>query len=337
METNYGFTPLDGEARKQYINSRESFSAVREAERKAREYEGNMVWRIKNGREYLIRVSRRNSQKSVGPRSPETEAVYANFHAQKIATTSRLADLQKKLETQEKLNLVRFIDRVDSTVIDILNSLHKAGLDENMLVIGTNALYGYESAAGVRIEEEHLATEDLDILWDNRKRLTLATRERLAPSGLLGILRSVDKSFELKSPTELYTAVNGSGYQVDLLRRDGHGSAKEPNRLSEHDDDFWAVKARNVDWLLSAPKFESMVVGSKGAMAKVTTVDPRAFVLFKMWMSELKERDPIKKYRDKNQARVVIKLIEKYLPHLAFDDLVSFPSELRQAVSTFGA
>lgn len=335
MEADYGFTPLDGEARRQYVNARETFAATRSAEREARELEGNMLWRVQNGREYLIRVSRRGAQTSLGPRSPETQAIHANFHARKTTVKERLAELRKKMDVHAKLNRVRYLDRVDSTVIDILNSLHHAGLDENMLVIGTNALFCYEASAGVRIEQEHLTTEDLDILWDNRKRLTLATREKLLPSGLLGILKAVDKSFELKSPTELYTAVNKKGYQVDLLRRAGVGSDQEPGRLSEHDEDFWAVKARNVDWLLSAPKFQSVIVGDDGKMAQMTTVDPRAFALFKMWMSVQKDRDPVKKYRDANQARVIIKLIQQYLPHLSFDELVPFPADLRASVSSF--
>lgn len=96
-----------------------------------------------------------------------------------------------------------------------------------MRVIGTNALFCHEAAAGVRIEQEHLATEDLDILWGSRNHLTLATCEKLQPSGLLGILKAVDRSFELKSQTELYTAVNKDGYQVDVLRREGAGSDRE--------------------------------------------------------------------------------------------------------------
>jgi hypothetical protein len=335
METDYGFTPLDGESLRQYVNAREAFAATRAAEREARDLEGNMFWRVQNGREYLIRVSRRGAQTSLGPRSPETEVIRANFQGRKATVTERLEGLHKKMAVHAKLNRVRYLDRVDSTVIDILNSLHNAGLDENMLVIDTNALFCYEATAGIRIEQEHLATEDRDILWDNRKRITLATREKLQPSGLLGILKTADKSFELKSPTELYTAVNKDGYQVDLLLREGSGSDREPDLLSTHDKDFWAVKARNVDWLLSAPKFQSAIVGVNGTMAQMTTVDPRAFALFKMWMSVQKDRDPVKKCRDANQARVVIKLIHQYLPHLTFDELVPFSADLRAAVSSF--
>lgn len=335
MEIDYGFTPLDGDARRQYINAREVFEAVRAAEVQARDYEGTMRWRTMSGSEYLIRVSRKGAQKSLGIRSPDTEAIYETFFAKKKAVEERLAGLRKKLELNIRLNRAQFLGRVDPTVVGILNCLRDAGLQDNTLVVGTNALYCYEAAAGVRIEREHLATEDLDILWDNRKRLTLATREKLQPSGLLGLLKRVDKSFELKATPDLFTAVNQDGYQVDLLRRAGPGSDNEPERLSEHAEDFWAVRSRNADWMLSAPKFDAVIVGDDGSMAKMTTIDPRAFVLFKMWMSVQKDRDPIKKHRDKNQARLVIKLIEEYLPHLSFDELVSFPADLREAVTTF--
>lgn len=335
MDTDYGFTPLDGDARRQYINAREVFEAVQAAEMQARDYEGRMRWHTVSGKEYLIRVYRGGRQTSLGPRSTETEASYAAFFAKQSAIQERLEGLRSKLERNIRLNRAQFLGRVDTTVIGILNCLRDAGLQHHMLVVGTNALYCYEAAAGVRIEREHLATEDLDILWDNRKRLTLATREKLQLSGLLGLLKRVDKSFELKATPDLFTAVNRNGYQVDLLRRAGTGSDKEPGRLSEHADDFWAVRSRNADWMLSAPKFDAVVVGDDGAMAKMTTIDPRAFVLFKMWMSAQKDRDPIKKYRDRNQARLVIRLIEAYLPHLGFDELVSFPADLREAVSAF--
>lgn len=332
---NYEFTPLDNDARRQYINARDTFAAHGAVEAQAREYEGTMRWQTTAGKEYLVRVSRRGAQKSLGPRSPETEAIHAAFFTRKTAITERLEGLRKKVALNTRLNRAQFLGRVDPTVIDILHALREAGLQDNTLVIGTNALYCYEAAAGVRIEREHLATEDIDILWDNRKRLTLATREKLQPSGLLGFLKRADNSFELKATPDLFTAVNKDGYQVDLLRLAGPGSDREPGRLSEHADDFWAVRSPSADWLLGAPKFSSAIIGDDGKMADMTTVDPRAFVLFKMWMSVQKDRDPIKKYRDANQARLVIKLIDAYLPHLSFDELVSFPVDLREAVATF--
>ena len=84
MEIDHGFTPLNGDARRQYINAREVFEAVRTAEVQARDHEGTMLWRTISGSEYLIRVSRRGAHRSLGLRSPDTDAIYATFFAKKI-------------------------------------------------------------------------------------------------------------------------------------------------------------------------------------------------------------------------------------------------------------
>jgi len=325
----YQMRELAGDAQRQYINAREVFHALRDAERNAREFEGRMFWREQDGKEYLVRTSRRGAQTGLGARSPETELIHDNFVERKSVAEQRLAELQERMEKHVRLNRALFVGRVDNTIISILNAIRDAGLDENFSVIGTNALYAYEAAAGVRIEEEHLATEDLDLLWDNRKRLTLTTREKITGTGLLGILKRIDKTFELRRPTQLYSAMNSAGYQVDLIRRLGPGSDREPAQLIDSGDDFWAVRARNADWLLSAPKFESVIVGSNGRMANMVTVDPRAFALFKMWMAQDKERDPLKKRRDLGQAGVVVQLVHDYLPQLGFDEIKVFPAEVR--------
>lgn len=333
MERTYEMLELPGDVQRQYINARQVFLALREAEQAAKEFEGNMFWRKQEGKEYLIRSSRRGAQTGLGARSLDTESIYNKFQARKTETEERLAQLSERMKSNIRLNRALLVGRVDNTIINILNSLYDAGLEDHLTVIGTNALYAYEAAAGVRIEEEHLATEDLDLLWDNRKKLTLAIREKITDSGLLGILKRVDKSFQLLRPTQLYTAMNNAGYQVDVIRRLGPGSDQEPAQLTNNADDFWAVRARNADWLLSAPKFESVIVGANGDMSKMVTVDPRAFALFKVWMAQDKDRDPVKKLRDVNQAKVVVPLIQAYLPQLSFDDIKVFPTEVREMLS----
>jgi hypothetical protein len=330
MERKYEMLELPGEVQRQYINARQAFLGLREAERAAKECEGRMFWRQQEGKEYLIRASRRGTQTGLGARSPDTETIYEKFHHRKAVAEERVKQLRAKMATSVRLNRALLVGRVDNTIVDILNGMYDAGLDDNFTIIGTNALYAYEAAAGVRIEEEHLATEDLDLLWDNRKRLTLATREKITGSGLLGILKRIDKSFELLRPTQLYTAMNNAGYQVDVIRRLGPGSEQEPAQLIENAEDFWAIRARNADWLLSAPKFESVIVSTNGNMAKMVTVDPRAFALFKIWMAKDKDRDPLKKRRDANQAKVVVQLVQEYLPHLSFEDIKVFPTEVRE-------
>ena len=54
MEKDDGFTPLNGDERRQYINARETFKAVRAAEFQARDCQGTMRWRTMPPNEYLI-------------------------------------------------------------------------------------------------------------------------------------------------------------------------------------------------------------------------------------------------------------------------------------------
>lgn len=327
MTVNIETLELPSEAMRQYINARQAFTALRETENAAKAYRGGMIWREQKGQTYLIRTSTRGAQKGLGPKSPETETIYQKFITGKQEVEERRKSLLASLHKHRRLNKALYVGRVDDKIIDIVNGLYDVGLESNFTVVGTNALYAYEAAAGVRIEERHLATNDLDLLWDNRRKLTLAVRDTLSERGLLGLLKRIDKSFELR-PGQLYTAVNQDGYEIDILRRLGPGSDKEPAQLTGHEDDFWAVRARNADWLLSAPKFTEVIVGASGRMAQMVTVDPRAFVLFKLWMMEQKDRDPLKRTRDGNQAKVVMTLLNERLPQLSFDDIKVFPAEV---------
>jgi hypothetical protein len=68
--------------------------------------------------------------------------------------------------------------------------------------------------------------------------------------------------------------------------------------------------------LLNAERCSRMVVSTSGAMARMNTVDPRAFVRVKRWLAARKDRDPLKRRKDRLQADVVDALIENYLPQL---------------------
>ena len=328
MTNNIETQLLSGNSIRQYINAKQAFTALRDAEMDAKQFRGGMFWREVKGHVYLIRTTTKSSQKSLGAKNPQTEAIFNKFTQGKQVAEERRASLVKALAMHRRLNKALFVGRVDDQIIDILNGLREVGLEHNFIVIGTNALYAYEASAGVRIEQEHLATNDLDLLWDNRRKLTIAVPESFA-GGMIGFLQKIDKTFKLRSD-QLYTAVNANGYEVDFLRRMDHGHQTGLAKVSQVDGDFWAVKARNIDWLLSAPKFKEVVVGTNGSMAEITTVDPRAFALFKFWMSKQKDRDALKKIRDANQARVVVQLIKEYLPQLSFEDVHYMPAAMRK-------
>ena len=325
MQNNLEIVDLSEDSIRQYIDAKSAFTALEQAKLRAAEFRGGMVWKTVKGKEYLVRTTTRGGQTGLGAKSTETEAIYDKFTAGKARSAELSSGLKQAAVKHQRLNRALRVGRTPNIIIDILLGLSEAGLSDRFTIIGTNALYAYETAAGVRLNEAHLATRDVDLLWDNRKKLSLFTQENTLAGGMLGFLQGIDPSFTLRGD-QLYTAVNKDGYEVDILRRMGQGSDAEPGRFSALADDFWVVKARNADWLLSAPKFSEVVVGVNGKMARMDTVDPRAFALFKLWMADQSDREPGKRIRDASQARIVVDLINSHLPQYSFDEIKVFPS-----------
>ena len=310
---------LPEDAIRQYINARQSFAAYKQAKVRALAYRGGMVWKTVKGRDYLVRTTTKSAQTSLGVRSESTEAIYLKFTEGKDISQESVGGLKAALVRHQRLNRALRIGRTPNIIIDVLAALESAGMADYFTVVGTNALYAYETAASGL-----LATQDFDLLWDNRKKLSLVLQGGLLVDEMIGLLKKVDRSFVIREDQK-YTAVNKDGYEVDFIRRN---SDVNPARFSALDDDFWVVKARNADWLLSAPKFKAMVVGVNGQMANMNTVDPRAFALFKLWMAEQNDREYGKRLRDAAQAKAVISLINERLPQFSFDDIKIFPSSV---------
>lgn len=309
------FQDIGDDARRQYIDARATFEALEAAQAKAATVRGGMYWKTVGGADYLVRTSVRNAQKSLGPRSAETEAMFASFSARKTEAEARLKDLGTALQRQQRLNRALFVGRTPSLVVALLDMLQRQGVAEHFTVVGTHALYAYEAAAGVRVESAAVATRDVDLLWDTRKRFRLATQLKRLDASMLALLRKVDKSFALVE-RQPYTAVNSDGFEVDILRREVQEDDPHPAQLSPHEEDFWVVQARNAEQLVSAPRFSAMVVAPGGQMARMNTVHPLAFARFKRWLAERPDRDPLKVQRDALQAATVEALVDEYLPQL---------------------
>ena len=319
---------LPEDAIRQYIDARQSFTAYEQAKVRALAYRGGMLWKTVKGRDYLVRTTTKSAQTSLGVRSDATEAIYLKFTEGKALAQESMRGLKAAIERHQRLNRALRVGRTPNIIIDVLAALESADMTDYFTVVGTNALYAFETAASARIEEGLLATRDFDLLWDNRKKLSLVLQEGPLIDGMIGLLKKIDRSFVIREDQK-YTAVNKDGYEVDFIRRN---SDVNPARFSALDDDFWVVKARSADWLLSAPKFKQMVVGVNGQMAYMNTVDPRAFALFKLWMAEQKDREYGKRLRDAAQAKAVVSLIAERLPQFSFDDIKIFPASLIEKV-----
>lgn len=264
---------------------------------------------------YLVRTSASGSEKSLGPRSPETEAIYTSFQQQKKRAEERLAGLADALAKHKRMNRALRVGRVAPIVVGILNRLATNNLSEHFRVVGTHALYAYESAAGVAFEDGAVATRDIDLLWDGRKRMAFATDLDRLDSSMLGVLQKVDPTFRVRN-SQKYTAVNKDGFEVDIIRREQVADDPHPIRLSDDEENFWAAQAPRAQELLDSPQFSAVIVATNGDMARMNTLDPAAFIRFKQWMSTLPDRDALKRRRDALQASAVEDVLHEYLPHL---------------------
>ncbi len=305
---------------RQYIDAVSVFETHEEALVEAEQVRGGMYWHkgstASPDESYLVRTSASGSEKSLGRRTPETEAMYDKFLQRKEMAQQRLAGLAASLARHKRMNRALRVGRVNPLIVDILNRLSATRLSEHFRVVGTHALYAYESAAGITFADDAVATRDIDLLWDVRKRLAFDTALRQVDSSMLGVLRKVDATFRIRD-SQKYTAVNKDGFEVDILRRKQVADDPHPIRLSEDEEDFWVVQAPRAQELIDAPRFSAVIVATNGAMARMNTLSPMAFVRFKKWMSVLPERDPLKRRRDALQAKVVEEAVQEYLPHWA--------------------
>lgn len=307
------YLPLSDNAARQFIDASTVFGEYGRAKDAARQYQGGMYWKQQGGYAYLVKTTPDNRQKRIGPRSAETEAIHQHFLARKTAAEGRLASLRTALRDAERLNKALKVGRTPALLVALLQALDDAGLSEHFIVVGTNALYAYESAAAVRIVQGALATQDVDLLWDARRRVQFMTEMSRLHTSMLAILQKVDPSFRRRED-QLYTAINDKGFEVDFLRHLAEGDDPHPVRLSEHEDDLWPVQARRANLLTNARRFEQVVVSASGRMALMRTIDPAIFVAFKRWLaSEAPDRPAIKRRRDANQAAIVEALLNEGL------------------------
>lgn len=315
IQKNTLWTELSPDAQRQFIDAQSAFLAWEEALTESEQVRGGMHWKSQGQYEYLIRTSRTNIQKSLGRRSTETEEIYSKFIERKESSEKRLAGLRATLERNQRMNRALHVGRAPGILIDILTRLARSGLSEYFIVIGTHAMYAYEAAAGVFVSADAVTTKDVDLLWDTRKRVSFITSMNRLDTHFLGLLKKVDPTFRLLD-SDKSKAVNSNGFEVDIIRREAHEGDPNPLKVTEHDEDFYAVQARRAGVLLSGPRFSQMIVSTSGHMARMNTVSPAMFVNFKRWMGGLSDRDPQKRSRDLIQADVVERLLEERLPHL---------------------
>ena len=308
------YIPLPDNAARQVIDSMTVFTEYQRVKDEAQRYAGSMYWKREGEYEYLVKTRpRRRTQERLGSRSAETERIFVEYTSRKQALESRLTSLRDALTEAERMNKALKAGRTPNLVVDVLQVLEDAGLAEHFTVVGTHALYAYETAASVRIVQGALATQDVDLLWDARKRVQFMTDLGHLDASMLSVLKRADATFERKEGQN-ETAINARGFEVDFLRRQPIENDPHPFRFSEDEGDLWPVQAVRASVLTTAPRFEHAVIAVSGRMVLMRTIAPAAFVEFKRWMAEkAPHREEAKRRRDRLQADIVQELLDQKL------------------------
>lgn len=307
------YFPLTDLAARQVIDSMTVLAEHRRVRAEAAKYAGGMYWKRQGAYEYLVKTTADNRQQRLGARTPENVLIYQAFTQRKQETESRLKSLREALKEAERLNKAVKAGRVPGVVVALLQTLDDAGLGAHFSVVGTHALYAYEAAAGVRIVQGALVTQDVDPLWDARRRVQFVTDLERLDTSMLKVLQRVDPTFRRK---ELHheTAINNRGFEVDFLRRVPVQGDPHPFRFSADEEDLGPVQAPRASVLTDAPRFDHVVISATGRMALMRTIAPRTFVEFKRWMAEsAAQREQLKRRRDMRQADIVQKLLDEGL------------------------
>ena len=321
--------PLDAEQRKIFINSSQLYQEFIKEMKRANQFQGGLHWKLSGGHSYLFKTrGGRGLGKSLGRRSEKTEMIFSHFHEGKIRSKERIGNLKQSLVRQSKLSIAVGINRMPKTPAQILRLLEQEGvLGKGVTVLGTHALYAYEAAAGVMIENDLMETLDIDLLYRSGQTLKLSTE--FESVGLIGLLKKVDKSFEVVKGH--YRAINSKGFMVELIKKSPKPPFKEESRsLSGNSLDLQAAELDALEWLSHAPSFCKTAIAEDGIPVNLVVPDPRFFALNKFWLSQKEDREPIKRPRDYGQAVVIAEIALNYL-NLPFDDAILqvFPVSIR--------
>lgn len=318
------------EQRRQLQNLLQFYETWKEVSRSLSQLPGGMYWRVVNSKEYLYKYLTNSGIKqstSIGPRTPQTEAIADDFQQAKKDLQQRLEAIEARIKTLAPIIRVLNLPAIDETAGKILRALDQVDYFGNqVLVIGTYAMTAYEMTAETRFADGFDATEDLDftIVVDPAN-----PSDADFPRRLLLTLKEVDKSF-MVSHSSSKTVVNKAGYRVDLLMSNDLAPAMQ--RAVP-----WKPEAlEGQEWLALGTPVQQILVDFNGWPVLATAPDPRYFALHKLWLSKRPKRIRERKApKDAAQGKMLLKAVQELMEHYPVDEefVESLPSTLRQVLA----
>ena len=275
-----------------------------------------MLWqKHKDGYELLAKQHLRTQKREyLGRRDETTEQIRVDFQKSKSKIKMRLATLKEKMKKEEKLNKLEGIIRAPKELVAIFSKINELGLDDKVIVIGTNSLYAYEARSGVVIEQEHLATRDIDLLNRKDKGISFIFKEMMTTKNAIELLHMIDDSF-VKSAEVPYRFINDDGVWVELINPLSD-SVKQESFKDNLFADVIPLAIKGMQWLENSRLFKEFIIGDNGKCAFITTIHPLEYAIYKNWLAAEESRDYQKHIRDQQQSKLVTSLIVQHMPNI---------------------
>ncbi|MDQ1340021.1 MAG: hypothetical protein QG567_1177 [Campylobacterota bacterium] len=313
---DFEFIEYSDDQRKTYINSEMQYKSYLQKQlRYNKSFRYRMGWNKTQEKEYLFKECLDTKKReSLGKKDEKTLDIYNSFNKQKKELKASLKQSKELLLKNEKINKFTKISRVPNVLVNLFRRINELGLDDKVIIIGTNSMYAYEAHCGVFIEEQHLATFDIDVFNKRDKKISITIKEKLPKKTLKSILLDVDSSFK-KSKEASYRFVNNDDIVVEIIT--------PISKKQLENDNFSGVVNLEIDgtkWLNSSKLYKQMVIGSNGKCAFITTINPVEYAIYKKWLGEHERKDFMKKQRDIKQSALITKLIQDYMPTIDIID-----------------
>lgn len=304
--------PFSDEQSRLLVNLRQRYEVWIDAERALATLPYDLRRKTVGEREYLYRIFNRGGNgRSLGAMTPELEARFLAYRAEKEALKERIKGLRPALAESAALYRALRLPLLSSDAGPILRECdRRALLGSHLLVVGTNAIAAYMAEANSRIDLPD-ETEDFDLAWvaqtqDEEKRVW-------------EMLKAVDPTFTVNIERD-FQARNARAYEVELLvapsRAATLGGRDQPR----------PVPLPEQEWLLLGRPVDHVIGCRDGSPARIVAPDPRWFALHKLWMAAQAKRNPLKRPKDRLQGLALLDAVARAMPHYPMD--AAFEKEL---------
>ena len=144
------------------------------------------------------------------------------------------------------------------------------------------------------------------------------------------MLKSVDSSYEI-NPRKPYQALDADGCEVEILA--------SPSCYPLPKEEAFAPIQTLIEqkWLLLGRPVSAVVATETDRACPLTVPDPRFMGLYKLWLADKPERNPVKRDKDGRQGDVLLDPVRHFMQAshpLNVDFLFSIPDELRPTFDT---